>query len=199
MTTPRETDLTERLASLLQRLSPPRSIAANPEAQRAEVAALLRSVLSAAPSQGYADWWGRFEDALMRRMKTRAWPILSEVQTAARDIAQAPGQAEASGSMAESAAIARMADWFEKFRSQMPSHGRASRTQALIAAGVLHDEREAGFYGFDLDEPMTARARDQAPGAIEAKHHRQVLENLRAINSQIEANKAAAVAMRGAA
>lgn len=199
MTTPRETDLTKRLSALLDRLSPPRSIAANTDAQRAEAAALLRSILAAAPSQGWADWWGKFEDALLRRLKTRAWPILSEVDAAARDIATASRGENANASLNESHAIRRMVDWFGKFKNQMPGHGRASRTRAMIESGVLRNEREAKFYGFDLSADMLETAKNQPQGREESDHHERVLSDIHAINRRIEDNKAQWREQKGAA
>lgn len=200
MTAPRNPYLTERLVALLERMSPPRSIAANLGAQQGEVAALVRAILAAAPSQGYADWWAKFEDALLCRLKTRAWPIISEVHAAARDIAgEARGQRHSKESNTiENAAINRMADWFGKFQNQMPGHGKVSQTQALIASGVLRDEREAQFRGFDLSPEMAARAKELAPSAVEAVHHQRVLDSLRDIHEQIEKNKASWQSERGA-
>lgn len=175
----RQEFLADALQTLLSRLSPPLSIRANPGAQSAEVAAMLKSISRAAPPSGYGDWWPRFEESLMRRAKTRAWPILSEIEAAA---ASAGVQDAGDGTQGEDAAVARMADWFGKFNNQLPGHGRPSRTAALIRMGVLPDERTARFHGFDLDEAQTARAMSQQPCRAEEQHHRRVSDALADIN-----------------
>lgn len=178
---PRDEFLTERLSGLLSRLSPPRAILTNPEAQRAEVAMLLRGVLRLAPSRDYADWWGRFEDELLRRMKTRAWPISSEMDQAARGLSAGRGETDDNDNRIEAGAISRLEDWFGKFKSQMPGHGRPERTSELIRRGVLPNERAARFHGFDLSQHARETALEQPMGDDEWRHHIAVIARLRGI------------------
>jgi hypothetical protein len=190
MNLPRTENLDDRLGALLRRLSPPRHVAGNPQAMQDEVASLSRIINQRAPSQGYVEWWGKFEDELLRRMKTRAWPIVGEIEGAAQAVAAQSRQSQAPGQDAiEIAAIDRMASWFRQFNSQMPSHGRATRTAALIARGVLANEREARFYGFDLTDVQRRMSDDQAPSAAEERHHRRVMEDLQATAARIAVHR----------
>ena len=180
----RDAELSQLLSALLGRLSPPRSIAGSERAMGEEVAALAKALSRAAPSQGYRAWFDDFADALASRAKTRAWPIVSEIEAAARAVADRSAQSSSGADNAdfyEIKAVERMADWFGKFRSQMPSHGKSSRTAALIRQGVLRDLREARFCGFDLSDEQMAAAVAMPIGADEARHHNAITADLMAI------------------
>jgi hypothetical protein len=191
--------LENSLGAFLLRASPPRHIAGNPQAMADEAASLGRVVNQRAPSQGYSDWWAKFADELQRRMKTRAWPIVSEIEAAAAAVAaQSRQSSEPDQDLIEGEAIKRMASWFEKFKSQLPSHGRSSRTAALIAQGVLQNEREARFYGFDLSDEQRRKSDDQAPSRAEEQHDRRVMADLRAISERHAATRDEVIRNRAA-
>jgi hypothetical protein len=92
--------------------------------------------------------------------------------------------------MVEDAAIIRMTEWFSKFKSQMPGHGRDTRTAELIRRGVLRDERDARFHGFDLSPWQRERSLDQEPCREEVRHNESVLSDLRATRERMEAHAA---------
>lgn len=164
------------LMGILSRKTPPQALKANQDGQRAEVATILRTIGRHAPQQGYDIWWDRFEDDLSRRMKTHGWPIASEVEASCR---AAAGHDGGRAAMDESRAVQMLSDWHSKFGKQMPGMGRDDRTAELIRRGVLANEREARFCGYDLDTASRARALDQAPGRAELAHHERVLARLR--------------------
>jgi hypothetical protein len=97
----RAEEIADRFNSYLDRYSPPRHLA-NPKAQQAEVDALLMAILGYAPQMGYGEWLDRVCRELDRNAKTRAWPIVSEVNaacravTVARDTANRPAAPMAS-------------------------------------------------------------------------------------------------------
>lgn len=188
-------ELETSLVAFLERFSPPRSIAGNPAAMAEETDQLLAAFARFAPRDGFQTWWLATTNELVRRMKTRAWPMVGEVETAC----QAARQLQ-QGSMGEDAIEAmildRMEEWYRKFRNQMPGYGKASRTMALIRRGVFADEREARFYGFDLSHDMKERAFNQRIGRDELAHHRRVMGDLRALSERVAANGADAKAKR---
>lgn len=180
----RDAELSQMLSGVLGRLSPPRGIANSERAMGDEVAALAKALSRAAPSQGYRAWFEDFSDALASRAKTRAWPIVSEIEAAAKAVADRSAQSSSGPDNAdyyEIKAIDRMADWFGKFHSQLPGHGKPSRTAALISRGVLRDLRDARFCGFDLSDDQMAAAVAMPMGADEARHHNTITADLMAI------------------
>ena len=184
------TDNDELLAALegfLDRLSPPRQIAANPQAVEAEAAQILAAFDRHAPPDGFAEWWAQVTTELLRRMKTRAWPLVSEVESACAAVRQAKGGA-ASEAEVERLILDRMTDWFALRKTQMPGYGKPSRTVALIRRGVLRDEREARFRGFDMTQDMRDRAHQQAATPDEAAAHAAALERLRVSADKIAEN-----------
>lgn len=193
----RDAELSQLLSGMLGRLSPPRGIANSERAMGEEVAALAKALSRAAPAQGYRAWFDDFADALASRAKTRAWPIVSEIESAAKAVADRSAHTSSGPDNAdfyEIKAVERMADWFGKFRSQMPSHGKPSRTAALIRQGVLRDLREARFCGFDLSDEQMADAVAMPMGPDEARHHNAITADLMAIaerNASIAAEIAA--------
>lgn len=78
----RHEDLGARLALLLSVMTPPR-ILTSQEAQDYETRALMRAIDRVAPRDGLDGWWPQFEDALRSAMKTRAWPTVEEIESAA--------------------------------------------------------------------------------------------------------------------
>lgn len=188
---PRDEFLNDRLSALLDRRSPPQSIKANQAAQLDEIAGLVRAVIRLAPTRDYADWWGRFEDELLSRAKTRAWPTLNEMAAAAQAIRGNPGfSGDIDQDGIERAAVDRMESWFNKFNSQLPGHGKPSRTADLIRRGVLANEAEARFYGFDLTDDQRRRAHDQPACDAERRHHDRVMDDLMATRQRMEAHAA---------
>lgn len=196
----RDEFLSENLNGLLKRLAPPMSIKADAEAQRQEIAGMMRAVSHAAPTKGYIEWWGTFEDTLRASMKTRAWPTPNEIQSAARSLA--PKSAASAGTTVEGhiedAAIQRMTSWFDNFKTQLPGHGRASRTAALVARGVILNLREARFRGFDLSHEQMQVAINQPASIEESRHHDGILFDLRAVSERLAEARHDVIARRAA-
>lgn len=180
-------ELEASLTAFLERFTPPRHIAGNTDAVRQEVAQLTDAFARFAPRDGFQTWWLSVTNELVRRMKTRAWPMVAEVEIACQAARQLKH-----GSMGEDAIEAmildRMEDWYRRFKSQMPGYGKASRTMALIRRGVFANEREARFRGFDLSHDMKERAFNQRIGQDELTHHRRVMGDLRALSERVAAN-----------
>lgn len=107
-------------------------------AQADELAALGRAINGAAPSVGYEAWWPRFEDALLGGLASRAWPTLSEIRRAAREVqTTAKARAEQATAADEPPHIFQIVEeWWLKFRSagpgSLPKQGHARR---LVDAG----------------------------------------------------------------
>ena len=142
-------DLSTRFNRWLERFSPPRQIANNPQAMQDDADALLRVILDHAPSEGWQDW---YQDAIRRLevgMTHRSWPAPGEVVKACR-AAEAPRPSGTLNSSAEAQVIGMMSDWLGKFGTQMPGYGSAMRTRELIRRGALRDIAEARAKGFAL-------------------------------------------------
>lgn len=180
----RDAELSQLLSGILGRLSPPRGIANSEKAMAEEVAALLKALSRCAPSQGYRGWFERFSDALASRMKTRAWPIVSEIEAAAGSLETARASGAEGADFYEIKAIDRMEDWFRKFGNQMPRHGKPSRTAALISRGVLRDVEQARFLGFDLTQEQSEQARSAPMGLESQASHNRVMRDLQAITER---------------
>jgi hypothetical protein len=131
-------------------------------------------------------WWERFEDVLLRRMKTQAWPIASEVEAACKASQQSSGT-DKGETFASSIEEAQLVEWFLKFKGQRPGLGSSRHTASLIARGILADEREARFYGFSLSPDQAERAKTQRPRLAEWNHHIAVQARLKGI-SEAEAD-----------
>lgn len=168
------------LTGILERKTPPAAIRGNPDAQRGEVAAMVKTIARYAPVSGIDLWWDRFEDNLSRRMKTHGWPIPSEIDMACREVSGR--NAQDGGNAVEQEILRMMTEWFTRFADQLPGHGRPDRTAELIRRGVLADEREARFKGFDLGEDQRRRAMDQRMGRDEWRHHIRVTARLRGVS-----------------
>jgi len=183
--------LTERLMGLLQRLSPPRSMLKNKDAQQAEVDHMLTVVLSAAPSSGYEEWWQRFEADLLESHQTRAWPTIFEITETCKRLRRDDSGAVAGTRGDAEAEIVQIRDWLGRGHFRASSTFRhPEATARLIAEGVFENEREARFRGFPLSPEMNARAIGKSTGGwrrtgqqpmsrAEWDHHIRVLANLR--------------------
>ena len=84
----------------LDRYSPPRAMAENPQAQTDEIEALLRVLLKYAPGADYEGWVNSALDRCAYQMKTRAWPTMGELGAVCADMKKqgfgvAPGQVPA--------------------------------------------------------------------------------------------------------
>jgi hypothetical protein len=176
--TARTDELSERFSEWLDRYSPPRHFAGNAKAMQAEADALLGVLARYAPKEGYASWVVDVLGRLSAGMKTRAWPTVAEMTEACRArVSVVPGSTN--DELVEENCLRIMTEWFERKRNQMPSMGRTDRTRKLIDRGVLADEREARFYGFNLSEEDDRKAHSQKMGREEWNHHCRVLARLR--------------------
>lgn len=177
-----ESDVLSRLTRFLGRKQMPRRLEGRPTAEADEVTALVSAVNRNAPrgADALAQWWPAFE-ARLGEICGGMWPTEKEIIDAARHASKARGEAAASGDDAifEAAAIERMIDWFEKFKGQLPGHGSPARTAELIKRGVLANEREANFRGFDLGPNQRARASEQRMGRDEWRNHIAIYARLR--------------------
>lgn len=174
----RNESISEELTRFLDRYSPPRSIAANTVAMQDELNELLRVLLNHAPKADYTDWTVNALRHLAGRMKTRSWPTVGELTDAVNAMQRGRQVAGGSDEAVEQRCVEAMAQWFAKFRNQMPGMGRDSRTRALIAQGTLADVREARFYGFSLSKDDNERAKELPPSRAEHEHHVGVLARI---------------------
>lgn len=179
MTAIREAYLSQRFNEFLDRFSPPRAIANNPTAMQQDADDMLRTVLRYAPREEYGEWLGAVLRELQEGMTTRSWPAPGELAKACRMKGAAKSQPSA---LVEDHAIDRMIDWHGKFGTQMPGHGNPARTAELIQRGVLANEREARFKGFELGEDQRRRAMEQPSTRDEWRHHVRVIARLRGIS-----------------
>lgn len=169
-------DITMRVNSWLDRFSPPRQIASNPEAMQADANAILRIFIEHAPDD---DWQGWFEDAMRNleaAMTTRSWPAPGEVVRACRGAIKPSSQT--GNSRTEAAIIDQMIDWHHRFGTQMPGVGRPDRTLVLIKREVLRDLREARFKGFALSPTDERTARGMPMGPAERRRHVEIMARI---------------------
>jgi len=187
MTQEHLSDVEMAVAVYLDTLVIPRHLDGNRAAQQDEFRDICGAVAQFAPRHGFGEWWQRVKSELKSAAKTRAWPLMSEVQTACRNVNARDRANNAAGAArdVEDVMVQMMADWFRRCRSQMPSCGRASRTMALIRLGVLADVSEARFYGFDLDPAEMERARYMPPCAAERQHDARVRADLAATRDRM--------------
>lgn len=157
-----QSDISMRFNAWLERFSPPRQIANNPQAMQDDATALLGIFLDHAPAEGWQDW---YHDAIRRleaSMTTRAWPAPGEVVRACRG-AEAPRPSGAFSSAGEAQIIGMMIDWLVKFRRPMPGYSTPARTRELIRRGALADLTEARAKGFPIfADDEAALLRDRA-------------------------------------
>jgi hypothetical protein len=71
----------------LERYTPPRHMQGSDQAMQDEADALMRAIARHTPRAGAVEWIDNVLAHLDETMKTRAWPSVSEVTRAARDIA----------------------------------------------------------------------------------------------------------------
>lgn len=189
------TELETALTAFLSRFTPPRVVAGNPVAMAEEADQILNAFARFEPHIGFSEWWRQVTDELVRRMETRAWPLVSEVERACQAVRQSRQGGQGADAV-EAMIIDHMETWFRRWKSQMPGYGNASRTMALIQRGVLANEREARFCGFALTEAMRQRAHEQEMGRDERDHHRRITVDLRILSERVSVNGADAKAKR---
>lgn len=160
----------QRLDRILDRLTPPRAISKNVEAQAQEVQAMHKAISAACPKSGYEEWLDRFEERLFSDLKTRAWPTLNEVKRACHE--------KSSGSMNKGQEIDLAALWFQKTNRPHPALNDPMITSEMISRGLLSDIREARWRGFDLTTEQGREAREMRPGREEWNHHVSVMARL---------------------
>lgn len=165
-------DLTNRMAAFLSRRTAPKAIAGNVEAQKAEMAALVRAAMRYAPRDGLHQWWQEFEDALLSRMKTHGWPIQSEIDAAAKAIRR-------EGSANPLAQIDLAAQYASTHGKPLPWANTPEYTFHLTKMGVLTSLRDSRFRGFALSPEQNRIALDQPMSRAEFDHHCKVLADLR--------------------
>lgn len=165
-------DITNRMASFLSRRTAPKAIAGNNDAQKAEMAALVRAVMRHAPRDELHRWWQEFEDALLSRMKTHGWPIQSEIDAAAKAIRR-------EGSADPLAQLDLAADYARTHGKPLPWANTPEYTFHLTKMGVLASLRDARFRGFALSPEQNRIALDQPMTRDEFAHHCKALADLR--------------------
>lgn len=167
----------------LDRFSPPRRIANDSQAQQQDANSMLETVVRFAPRDAYAEWLTAMLRRLEDGMTTRSWPAPGEVVKACKG-GGAAGQSVDEQTQ-EEAALMRMESWFAKFGNELPGHGRADRTAALIQRGVLHGWRDARFRGFELDFEQNKLALAEPPTRDEQRHHERVMGDLQLIGERL--------------
>lgn len=173
------------VTAFLCRFTPPKQIADNDEHMAEEADLIVNEVARFAPGTGFPDWWREVGTELVRRMKTRAWPMLGEVEAACRAVNDRSGHSGPKGGNSrevEAKCIDMMADWHAKFGTEMPRMGKPERTAELIRRGVLASERDARFKRYTLSAHQERRAVEQPPTRDEWRHHVRVTARLRGIS-----------------
>lgn len=160
----------KRLRSILSRLSPPRSIANNAEAQKSEAAAMLKALSASCPTRGVDDWLDSFEEALFSALETRAWPTLREVKKACRV------KISSSGATSD---VEIALKWFNTFNKPHPVLNNPQITAEILSRGMVEDIREARWRGLDLTTEDRDRARYMRPVKDEWHRHVSVMAALR--------------------
>lgn len=179
-------EIEKAVATLLARYSPPRTISSDPQAKADEARMITTAVVRFAPSAGFSEWWPQVAYEIARRMTTRAWPLVSEVEAACRAVTEANGSNNsATQGLCEETAIDLMAAWFRRHNDEAPGMGKPSRTVALIERGVLRDLRHARDRGFTLTPERSEQAKDMPPGPEELRNHNRVLKNIQAIEERM--------------
>ena len=168
------------------RLVPP--LRMGQQAQADELAALGRALDRLAPASGYEAWWPRFEDALMGAATTRAWPLIGDVERAAKSLREVEKARLASpGSYApenEPPHIYQIVEeWWLKFRDAGPgSVPRPHHAKRLVDAGHA-TWGELWRKGF----PIPDYARDAAKTEKDPSHE-AILADIRAMGERLRAN-----------
>ncbi|PJN96091.1 hypothetical protein CNY89_04610 [Amaricoccus sp. HAR-UPW-R2A-40] len=178
------------------RLVPPRGMGG--QAQADELAALGRALDRLAPSSGYESWWSRFEDALLAAATTRAWPLIGDVERAAKSLRE--GDMRRASSPGTSSGIEPahiygiVEEWWLRFRdagpASLPNAGHAKR---LVEAGhaAYGELWRKGF-------PIPDSAREQAK-AEKAPDHEAVLAEIRKMGERLRPTGIRNPAFAGAA
>lgn len=112
-----------------------------------------------------------------RRHGGRGWPPV-KIMIAAMDDALKAARTDPVASGDDGSVLELMEKWFARFQSQMPSSGSPARTSALIRRGMLTDEREAKFFGFDLGDEQRKYASGQTAADAEQKLNTRVLAKI---------------------
>ena len=166
--------LLTKVTHLLDRLSPPRAISGNQEAQAQEIDQIVAVLTKYAPRNGYETWWPEFEGRLLESHQTRAWPTVFEIKQACD-----AGKKKADPTLVQSELELRAIEWLEKHKKAHPVFNTPSITAEVVRRGVLSDLREARFKGFALNEEQSSQALKQRPGREEWEHHVTVMARLR--------------------
>jgi hypothetical protein len=166
-------ELMRRMRAFLDRRTPPKQIAASEEAQRGEIVALVRVVMKYAPQDDLGDWWQKFEDELLKRMKSHFWPVASQVEEAA--IKASDGRKSQFEIIMES----KSRDWAATHRKPLPWYNNTEMTQKLLDEGIIKSLREARIGGFALTQEQNRIALSQPMTDKEFEHHCEVLSRLR--------------------
>lgn len=166
--------LLTKVTHLLDRLSPPRSISANQEAQAQEIDLIVSVLSKYAPQSGYETWWPEFEARLLENHQTRAWPTVFEIKAACD-----AGKRKADPSLVQSELEMRAIEWLENHKTAHPVFNTPDITEEVVKRGVFPDYRLARFRGFTLSDSQAEIARKQRPSREEWEHHVTVMARLR--------------------
>lgn len=179
-------EIEKAVATFLARYSPPRSISSDPQAKADEAQMIITAVVRFAPSAGFPEWWSQVAFEIARHMTTRAWPLVSEVETACRAVTEANRSSNsASQGPCEETNLDLMAAWFRRHNDEAPGMGKPSRTIVLINRGVLRDLRHARDRGFTLTPDQLEKAKELPPGPEEIRNHNRILEGLHTIQQSM--------------
>ena len=169
-------ELMRRMRAFLDRRTPPKQIAASEEAQRGEIVALVRVVMKYAPQDDLGDWWQKFEDELLKRMKSHFWPVASQVEEAA--IKASDGRK----SQFEIIMEAKARDWATTHRKPLPWYNSVEMTKKLLDDGTITSLREARIGGFAMTQEQNRAALDEPMLEREFEHHCAVMAGLRGVD-----------------
>lgn len=179
-------EIERAVATFLARYSPPRSISSDQQAKADEARMITVAVARFAPSAGFPEWWSQVAYEIARRMTTRAWPLVSEVEAACRAVTEANrSNNSASQGPCEESKLDLMAEWFRRHNDEAPGMGKPSRTIALINRGVLRGLRHARDRGFTLTPDQLEKAKEMPPGPEELNNHNRIIEELWAIQERM--------------
>ena len=162
-----------RLRAFLERLTPPQSIRGNAKAQSNEIQSMLNVIVMVAPRGADDEWWRRFEQSVLENMKTRAWPIVSEVRKAAT---AATREVDTGGD--ERKKLDQVEAWVGMFGAPHPSFNSPYYTDHLLRQGMLRSERHALFKGFLMDREKFLIAKGQPMSGEEKECHLRVMSQL---------------------
>ena len=150
----REQFLTDRVNSLLRRLSPPRSISGSKELMLEESQGIVRLIGAMMPRNGFEDWWSGFEANLLAEHQTRSWPTQYEIRKASESMRK-----EVSNDEAFDSHVATAIDFFDRHRKACPWFNNEAITNELLRIGRLRSVEEARHYGFELSHAQREQAK----------------------------------------